>query len=95
MKVNAIITTTIFIAGTSGVFAGEITGNGTPIEVNGKSICAFSGLEDAEGAGPGDVQSYGRHPLEGSGVGDDPANNAPRGLAAPGFACNPSDQEPS
>ena len=30
-------------------FAGEITGNGTPKTVKGKSLCAFSGLNDNPG----------------------------------------------
>jgi hypothetical protein len=33
---------------TSGVFAGEITGNGTLKQVNGRSFCAFSGQEDLQ-----------------------------------------------
>jgi hypothetical protein len=33
---------------TSAVFAGEITGNGTLKEVNGRSFCAFSGQEDLQ-----------------------------------------------
>jgi hypothetical protein len=34
-------------------FAGEITGNGKPTQgpANAHSICAFSGLEDGDGAG--------------------------------------------
>ena len=33
---------------TSAVFAGEITGNGTLKDVNGRSFCAFSGQEDLQ-----------------------------------------------
>src|SRR3954470_1446948 len=32
----------------SSVFAGEITGNGTLKDVNGRSFCAFSGQEDLQ-----------------------------------------------
>jgi len=33
---------------TTTVFAGEITGNGTLKDVNGRSFCAFSGQEDLQ-----------------------------------------------
>ena len=43
--------------------AGEITGNGTPIDVNARSECAFSGQNDTPLGDPrdpgGQVQSYG------------------------------------
>ena len=48
------------------VFAGETTGNGGTTPIAGTvapfpgvpaSICAFSGLEDAAGAGPGETQT--------------------------------------
>lgn len=38
--------------------AGEVTGNGEPITVNARSLCAFSGLED-EPLDPGTVQNWG------------------------------------
>ncbi|MEA2025572.1 MAG: hypothetical protein U9O18_02670 [Chloroflexota bacterium] len=38
-------------------FAGEITGNGKDIEVMGKSICAYSGLNDKDPAHHGDTES--------------------------------------
>lgn len=45
----------------STAFAGEVTGGGEPITINAKSACAFSGLEDFDGAGvdPGAVQNWG------------------------------------
>jgi hypothetical protein len=52
------------IVGTSATaFAGEVTGNGKPIQINSKSACSFSGLEDNNpGDGvvvPGTVQNWG------------------------------------
>jgi hypothetical protein len=50
---------------TSAVFAGEITGNGTLKDVNGRSFCAFSGQEDLQFAPggskgvPGHAQNWG------------------------------------
>ncbi len=51
----------------AGASAGEITGKGKPIDVNGKSECAFSGLQDDpeadEGFFRGDrVQNWGQIP---------------------------------
>ena len=42
-------------------FAGEVTGNGKPITIHANSSCAYSGLEDNDGAGvdPGVVQNWG------------------------------------
>lgn len=55
----AVATAGILIPSTA--FAGELTGGGKPIPVNAKSACAFSGLEDFDGAGvdPGVVQNWG------------------------------------
>jgi hypothetical protein len=83
---------------TSAVFAGEITGNGTLKDVNGRSFCAFSGQEDLQWftddsdttrldnpvrGVPGHSQSWGQIPKE---VRDQ--------LTAigmnPGIACNPN-----
>ncbi len=52
---------------TNSAVAGEITGNGKPIDVKGKSECAFSGLQDDaaadEGFFRGDrVQTWGQIP---------------------------------
>ena len=37
--------------GVGAAVAGEVTGNGKVISMNGKSLCAFSGLEDWASAG--------------------------------------------
>ena len=43
----------VVVGGPSAVFAGEINGNGKPTQgpAHANSICAFSGLEDGDGAG--------------------------------------------
>lgn len=45
-------------AGAGTANAGEINGQGQPIQVNARSLCAFSGLEDDPPA-PGTVQNWG------------------------------------
>ncbi len=71
--------------------AGEITGNGTPTQgpAHAHSICAFSGLEDGEGAGfpgPGGAppQNWG-HSKEFFGA--TPAERKASGFQ-PGDSCN-------
>ena len=73
----------IVVGGASAASAGEVTGNGRPIAVNGKSACAFSGLNDEVGPVPGPetgrTQNFGQivryvGPLGG----------------VPGAACNPT-----
>lgn len=74
--------------------AGEITGNGKPIEINGRSECAFSGLNDTPQGVPeidpgGIAQSYGYF----GGYWDlwDANDFDPRtDFLIPGFACNPN-----
>ena len=66
--------------------AGEVTGNGKPIVIHGKSICAFSGQNDdptgTQGEGPGGrVQSFGQDVKKGF---IDPRE------FNPGMACNPN-----
>lgn len=75
--------------------AGEITGNGDPIDINARSECAFSGQNDTpEGGGldpGGRFQSYGQ--LVGPFDLIDPYDWDPNGdpfQAIPGFACNPN-----
>ncbi|MDH3615228.1 MAG: hypothetical protein OEQ90_02030 [Gammaproteobacteria bacterium] len=77
----------IALFGSSAAFAGEITGNGKVLTVNGKSMCAFSGQQDdpVEDAGffKGDrVQNWGQIPKAFrdflTSVGSNPGN-----------ACNP------
>ncbi len=74
--------------------AGEVTGNGKPIDINGRSECAFSGLNDLDGdpRDPGaHTQNYGT--LVSLDIIDpqllDPTADAPF-VPIPGFACNPN-----
>jgi hypothetical protein len=75
--------------GAGAAFGGEITGNGKVLEVNGRSICAFSGQEDdqfKEGGSkgdPGHAQSWGQIPKEVRDL------MGPAGYH-PGMACNPN-----
>ena len=84
---------------TAGVaLAGEITGNGTLKDVNGRSACAFSGQEDlqwyfddentmpkpvATKGVPGHAQSWGQIPKEVRDFLTSIGHN-------PGIACNPT-----
>jgi len=83
---------------TTTVFAGEITGNGTLKEVNGRSFCAFSGQEDLQWftddtdttrldnpvkGVPGHAQNWGQIPQ------DVRAALTALGMN-PGIACNPN-----
>ncbi len=74
-------------AGAGTANAGEITGNGTYKEVHGRSICAYSGQNDAfhdpthqeDPSDTGRVQSYGQIVRAGF-----------KAVApSPGLACNP------
>jgi len=80
--------------------AGEITGNGTPIDIHARSECAFSGQNDTPDGDPahgdpgGIFQSYGQY------VGEfdifDPSEADPRTPGfppIPGFSCNPNRRE--
>ena len=74
--------------------AGEITGNGTLLDVNGRSECAFSGLNDHDGdpRDPGaKTQNYGTQVSLGiiNPQFLDPNADAPF-VPIPGFACNPN-----
>ena len=78
--------------------AGEITGNGKDIEVNGRSECAYSGYNDQDGdpRDPGWIsQSYGQNvrltDLDPSTL--DPNSDA-FFVPIPGFACNPNKWPP-
>ena len=76
------------------VSAGEVTGNGQDIEINGRSECAFSGLNDhfPDPRDPGlKTQNYGT--MVGQADWIDPQDWDPTGApmqAIPGFACNPN-----
>jgi hypothetical protein len=88
-------TVLLLAGGASSAFAGEINGNGEPVEGEGlgaahaNSICAFSGLEDGDGAGfpgPGGAppQNWG-HSKEFFGA--TPADRKASGFQ-PGESCN-------
>ena len=74
--------------------AGEVTGNGTPIDINARSECAYSGLNDntPDPRDPGGfTQSFGTN------VGQfdliDPQDLDPDAgffQPIPGYACNPN-----
>jgi hypothetical protein len=90
----ALLAVATMIAATPAI-AGETTGNGTPIDINGRSVCAFSGQNDTpEGAGMdpgGRFQSFGQ--LVGYWGLLDPEDfdpNADFFQPVPGFACNPN-----
>lgn len=74
--------------------AGEITGNGKPIEINARSECAYSGLNDLDGdpRDPGyHTQSFGT--VVGQAGWIDPSEldpNADYFQPIPGWACNPN-----
>jgi len=81
------------VAAASPAFAGEITGNGNPIDINARSECAFSGYNDTPDGDPMDpggvAQSYGYF----GGYWDlwDAEDFDPRtDFLIPGFACNPN-----
>lgn len=71
-----------FIGAAGTAAAGEITGNGEPIDINARSICVFSGLDDPDPDPFGRVQSFGQIPKE---------FRPPVGTHDhPGTACNPT-----
>lgn len=57
------ITVGLLVGSASAVTAGEINGRGEPIQVNARSECAFSGLED-DPHQPGTTQNWGQIPKE-------------------------------
>ena len=81
-------------AGSAPALAGEITGNGKPIQINARSVCAYSGQNDFDGnpLDPGGrTQSYGT--LVGQFDRFDPQDADPQtgGFPPiPGFGCNPN-----
>lgn len=77
--------------------AGEVTGNGKTIAMNGRSACAFSGLNDTPDGHPatldpgGRVQTYGFFQSQ-TWLGEfiNPRVVGPREFGPhPGYACNP------
>ena len=94
-RVSAAVLGLAAVFGMTSAKAGEITGNGTAIDVNARSECAFSGQNDTPGGDPRDpggrVQSYGY--LVGHWDLIDPQDWDPNGEGfqrIPGFACNPN-----
>ena len=93
LKVRCSLFAAAALAAVAPAIAGEITGNDTPIDIHGRSECAFSGQNDLDGdpRDPGfRTQSYGQNvrltPLDPSNL--DP--NAPFFQPIPGWACNPN-----
>ena len=89
-RYGIVIGSAVLLAWTANAGAGEIKGNGEPIEVNGKSECAYSGLQDDAEEDEGifrniRVQTWGQMSKELR------AFLASIGLH-PGDACNPSKQ---
>jgi hypothetical protein len=98
LAVAAATAALVLTLGAGTAFAGEITGNGTLMEVQGRSACAYSGQEDlqfyyddentmpkaeATKGDPGHAQSWGQIPKEVR------AYLTSIGLN-PGIACNPN-----
>jgi hypothetical protein len=73
--------------------AGEITGNGKPVEINSRSECAYSGLNDNtfDPRDPGlKTQNYGSLVRIGRVNPQNLDPTAPFFQPIPGFACNPN-----
>lgn len=73
--------------------AGEITGNGKSLEINARSECVYSGLNDHDGdpRDPGEhTQSYGTLVSIGWVNPQDADPNADFFQPIPGYACNPN-----
>jgi len=97
---NAVFCTALtFGVAAAPVFAGEITGNGKSLkddegQLNGKSACAFSGLNDTYTGDPTEpdddgffrTQNWGQIPLDGKVFLTSIGMN-------PGHACNPTRAE--
>jgi hypothetical protein len=84
----------LVLVGMSAASAGEITGNGKPTQgpAHANSICAFSGLEDGDGAGfpgPGGAppQNWGHVQQAERAAGATPADLKASGFQ-PGDSCN-------
>jgi hypothetical protein len=91
--------TALVVTGASSAVAGEVTGSGEDLVVNGRSICAFSGLNDeVSEEEPDRTQSFGTivkgaakaglvSTFATTGIGGASATN---GVGIPGHACNPN-----
>ena len=87
------------------VYAGEVTGNGKDLPVNGRSLCAYSGQNDTPDGlslpiGPGGalvqidpgghVQSYGYFKSQMDFGGPSSDPDVRAGFSFPGSGCNPN-----
>lgn len=75
--------------------AGEITGNGTDIQINSRSECAYSGRNDTPEGIPGldpggQVQSYGQYIALDWFDANDAYPQAEGFPPIPGYSCNPN-----
>ena len=95
-KVKTAAVAVLMLASSTPALGGEVTGSGKVIDINGRSECAFSGLndndEDPRDPG-GHAQSYGQNvrltPLDPSTL--DPRNSEGAFFVPiPGWACNPN-----
>jgi hypothetical protein len=105
MHIGAALGALAAVALATPALAGEITGNGKEIEINGRSLCAYSGINDTPDGlalpiGPGgalveiepgvQVQSYGYFKSHGGDFLQSPSDPAAREIFAfPGVGCNP------
>jgi hypothetical protein len=95
-KVAIAAVASLMLVSSTPALAGEVTGSGKDIDINSRSECAFSGLNDNDGdpRDPGGrAQSYGQNvrltPLDPSQ--QDPTNAAGAPFVPiPGWACNPN-----
>jgi hypothetical protein len=101
----AVVAAAVTLTVASPAFAGEITGNGKDLTINGQSFCAYSGRNDTPGGlslpiGPGgalveidpggDVQSYGYFKSQFDFFAS-PSDPGARDVRAfPGVGCNPN-----
>jgi hypothetical protein len=105
MHIGAVLGALATIAFATPALAGEITGNGKDIEINGRSLCAYSGINDTPNGlalpiGPGgslvvidpggQVQSYGYFKSHFDDFLSSPSDPAARdSFNFPGVGCNP------
>jgi hypothetical protein len=101
----AILAVGLAVGGISPAAAGEITGNGKDLPVNGNSLCAYSGQNDTPNGlwlpiGPGGalvqidpgghVQSYGYFKAQKDFIPSPSDPDARSGFSFPGNGCNPN-----
>jgi len=101
----AVLAIGLTMAGVSPALAGEVTGSGKDLPVNGRSLCAYSGQNDTPDGlwlpiGPGGalvqidpgghVQSYGFFKSQMGFGGPSSDPDVRAGFAFPGSGCNPN-----